>query len=286
MIAISSASLSLTSTGTIGTSCNPAICEARQRRSPAMISKRSWTPRTGRTTIGWMTPCCLIDEASSPSSASEKLRRGLRGLALRNSIGTLRCARGRSTCAASPPTSPIRLARPRPSRERVSSAIAANSLGFTYATPELEIRLTVEWAKRSVPTDFRDRYWWARRRHLCPPYARLMRPQLALALDHLCRKLQVGFAADAFQIINQHRLAVGRRLGDAHVARDHGVVDLAAHELPHVGDNLVRQIVARVEHGQHDAVDRQVRIECRAHLLHRLQQLRQTFEREELALQG
>ena len=26
------------STGTIGTSCRPAICEARQRRSPAMIS--------------------------------------------------------------------------------------------------------------------------------------------------------------------------------------------------------------------------------------------------------
>ena len=113
----------------------------------------------------------------------------------------------------------------------------------------------------------------------------LMRPQLALALDHFRRQLQIGFAADALQIINQHRLAVGRRLGDAHVAGDHGVVDLAAHELPHVGDDLVRQIVAGIEHGQHDAVDRQVRIERRAHLLHRLQQLRQTFEREELALQ-
>ena len=45
---------------------------------------------TGRTTIGWITPCCLIESASSPSSASEKSRRGLRGLGLRNSIGTLR----------------------------------------------------------------------------------------------------------------------------------------------------------------------------------------------------
>ena len=35
---VPSASLSLTSTGTIGTSCRPASCEARQRRSPAMIS--------------------------------------------------------------------------------------------------------------------------------------------------------------------------------------------------------------------------------------------------------
>ena len=73
MIAISSASLSLTSTGTIGTSCRPAICEARQRRSPAMISKRSCAPLTGRTTIGWITPCCLIESESSPSSASEKV---------------------------------------------------------------------------------------------------------------------------------------------------------------------------------------------------------------------
>ena len=52
-----------------------------------------------------------------------------------------------------------------------------------------------------------------------------------------------------------------------------------------VGDDLVREIVARVEHGQHDAVDRQVRIERRPHLLDGLQQLRQAFEREELALQ-
>jgi len=51
---------------------------------------------TGRTTIGWITPCCLIESASSPSSASEKSRRGLRGLGLRNSIGTLRWLRGRS----------------------------------------------------------------------------------------------------------------------------------------------------------------------------------------------
>ncbi|GCC48493.1 hypothetical protein chiPu_0032560, partial [Chiloscyllium punctatum] len=65
----------------------------------------------------------------------------------------------------------------------------------------------------------------------------------------------------------------------------HGVIDLVAHELAHVGNHLVGEVVARVEHGQHDAVDRQGRIERRAHLLHRLQQLRQTFEREELALQ-
>ncbi len=40
MIASSSASASVTSSTTIGTSCRPARCDARQRRSPAMISKR------------------------------------------------------------------------------------------------------------------------------------------------------------------------------------------------------------------------------------------------------
>jgi len=51
-------------------------------------------------------------------------------------------------------------------------------------------------------------------------------------------------------------------LGDADVARDHGVVDFAAHELEYIGkDHLVRtNLMARVEPGQHDAVDRKVRV--------------------------
>src|ERR1700678_3213396 len=257
MIANSSASESLTSTGTIGISCRPAICEARQRRSPAMISKRSCAPRTGRTTIGWITPCCLIESASSLSSASANSFRGLRGFGLRNSIGTLRCARGRSRCAASPPTSPIRLARPRPSRERASSAIAS-SLGFNSTAP-----VSCSVSATSVNS---------------------MRAQLAFALDDFRCELEISVAADAFEIINQHRLAVGRRLGDAYVARDHGVVDLVTHELPDVGDDLVGQVVARVEHREHDAVDREIWIERRANLFHRLQKLREAFERKELAL--
>src|SRR6202165_6042940 len=258
MIAISSASLSLTSTGTIGTSCSPTICDARQRRSPAMILKRACETLPGRTTIGWITPCCLIESASSPSSASAKSRRGLRGLGLRNSIGTLGCARGRSRCAASPPTSPIRLARPRPSRERASSAIAS-SLGFNLSTPVSLRRGDRRWAKRGVLTLTCERHFGGHAA-LCPPYIS-MRPQLALALDDFRRKLEIGFAADAFEIIDQHRLAVGWRLGNAHVARNHGLINLAPHELPDVGNNLVRQIVARVEHGQHDAMDREVGIE-------------------------
>ena len=36
-----------------------------------------------------------------------------------------------------------------------------------------------------------------------------------LALDHFRRELEIGLAADAFQIVKQHRLAIRGRLGDA-----------------------------------------------------------------------
>ena len=52
-----------------------------------------------------------------------------------------------------------------------------------------------------------------------------------------------------------------------------------------VGDHLVRQVVSRVEHRQHDAVDAELGVERGLHLLDGLQKLRQAFEREELALQ-
>ena len=53
---------------------SPARCAARQRRSPAMISKRS--PSIGRTRIGCMMPCSRIDCASSSSDASSIRVRG------------------------------------------------------------------------------------------------------------------------------------------------------------------------------------------------------------------
>src|SRR6478752_1592325 len=238
MIMISSASESLTSIGTIGTSWRLASCAARQRRSPAMISKRSCDPFTGRTTIGWITPCCLTEAASSPSSASENVRRGLRGFGFRNSIGTLRLLRGRSGCAVSPPTSPIRLARPRPIREPVLSAIAT-SLDFTQILhAEFDWPYRHSGERRQTRTRNPEIGLRTPSRFRINPLARIvrndavasMRPQLALALDHFRRQLQILFATDAFEVVDQHGLAVGRRLGDAHVARDHGFVDFAAHE--------------------------------------------------------
>ena len=126
-MAISSASSSLASTTTTGTSCRPARCAARQRRSPATISKLSAAPGTARTMIGWMMPRSRTDPTSSSSSVSGKTLRGLRGFGRKNSIGTRRGLRGaaRSTVAVSAPTSPMSAARPRPSRDLpASSAIA------------------------------------------------------------------------------------------------------------------------------------------------------------------
>ena len=114
---------------------------------------------------------------------------------------------------------------------------------------------------------------------------RYMRPRLlALALDDLGGELDVGLAAGAVVVVEQDRLAVRGRLGDAHVARDHGLVDLGPEEGAHVRRDLLRQRRARVVHGQHDALDLEARIERGADLVDGLLELRDAFQREELAL--
>jgi len=136
-IAISSASLSLTSTGTIGTSCRPAICDARQRRLAGDDLKRSCTPLTGRTTIGWITPCCLIESASSPSSASANSAARIARIGFEE-FDSAPCA----ACAAAPDARPRRRHLRSDLQDRGHSRNALRGhrqlLGFTRITPELE----------------------------------------------------------------------------------------------------------------------------------------------------
>ena len=75
------------------------------------------------------------------------------------------------------------------------------------------------------------------------------------------------------------------RLRHPDIARDDGVVDPVAHEAAHVAGHLLGEVVAAIEHGQHDAVHLQHRVEAAAHPLDGPQQQAQAFEREELALQ-
>ena len=84
----------------------PARCAARQRRSPAMIWKRS---PTRRTTIGWMTPFARIDRAELVEPASSTWVRGWKSVRLRGdrrrprAAPTASAARARRESARSAP---------------------------------------------------------------------------------------------------------------------------------------------------------------------------------------
>ena len=113
----------------------------------------------------------------------------------------------------------------------------------------------------------------------------ISRPHATLALDHLGGELDIGLAAGAAIIVEQHRLTMRRRFGHPHIARDDGRIDLLAEHAPHVLDHLVRQASALVVHGEHHAVDLELGVEPHPDLLDRAQELGQALEREELALQ-
>src|SRR6476659_8836216 len=88
MIAISRAVSSSISSISAGMVSSPARRDARQRRSPATI----WYVfgPSGRTRIGWRTPCSRIDDASSLSASGSKTRRGCSGFGSMWSIWTMR----------------------------------------------------------------------------------------------------------------------------------------------------------------------------------------------------
>src|SRR5713101_3726435 len=91
MSAISSAVESSKRSTMAGIVSFPASLDARQRRSPAMISY--WSP-AGRTRIGCSTPCSRIDAASSASVSSCHVMRGCPGFGITFSSGMSRTAVG------------------------------------------------------------------------------------------------------------------------------------------------------------------------------------------------
>ncbi len=124
---------------------------------------------------------------------------------------------------------------------------------------------------------------FSRKREKAGPSSRCM--QLPLALNDFRSKPQIGLAAAAFKVVEKHRLAVRGGFGNPHVAREDGVIDLDAHEAAHIGDDLRGKIVARVVHGQDNAMDIKLLVQRLLHLIDGRQELRQTFEGEEFALQ-
>src|SRR2546430_6421264 len=91
MSAISSAVASSKRSTIAGIVSLPASLEARQRRSPAMIS---YSLPAGRTRIGLSTPCSRIDAASSASVSSCHVMRGWPGFGITFSSGMSRTAVG------------------------------------------------------------------------------------------------------------------------------------------------------------------------------------------------
>src|SRR5438034_8054329 len=91
MSAISSAVASSKRSTIAGIVSLPASLEARQRRSPAMIS---YSLPAGRTRIGCSTPCSRIDAASSASVSSCHVMRGCPGFGITFSTGISRTAVG------------------------------------------------------------------------------------------------------------------------------------------------------------------------------------------------
>src|SRR5271170_7373645 len=192
----------------------------------------------GRTTTGWMTPRSLIEAASSSSSPSSNRFRGLRGFGRRNSIGILRAPPAGSI--ASSFAAPSRAASPRPRRGLGSVRLMSSAIG---------VLLLLSSTLSGAPTP--------------------------LALNDLGGELEIGLAAGAFEVVEQRRLAVRRRLGEADIAGNDRLVDLVAHMGADVGDDLPREAVAGIVHGQHDALNRQSRVQRAANLFDRGQELRQ-----------
>ena len=77
---------------------------------------------------------------------------------------------------------------------------------------------------------------------------------------------------------------MARRLRQAHAARDHGLIDLAAEVTAQLSGNLRGQIHTSVVHREHQPLDLQTSVEALGAHLNARQQIRQSLERVIFAL--
>lgn len=63
------------------------------------------------------------------------------------------------------------------------------------------------------------------------------------------------------------------------------MVDLFSEMRSDIRDNLLRQIIARIEHRQNNPLDIELRIDRPSYLADRIEQLAKAFQRKKLALQ-
>ena len=103
-------------------------------------------------------------------------------------------------------------------------------------------------------------------------------------LDKFDGQVHVSLAALALWLVEIDGLAVAGRLRNADGARDSGLVHLGAEVLLHLLHHLHGQVVPQREHGEHHALDIQIRVILFADGLEGADELRQAFQRIVLAL--
>src|SRR5882724_201611 len=104
--------------------------------------------------------------------------------------------------------------------------------------------------------------------------------------ENLPREFEICDRPARPQIVQHHGLAVARRLREPHVARNHRVEDLAREIAVHLVADLERQARPAIEHREHDALDREARVQALAHEPDGLEKLREPLQGVELALKG
>ena len=86
-----------------------------------------------------------------------------------------------------------------------------------------------------------------------------MRRGATVAREELARQREVALRALRLHVVEERRLAVRRRLAQPNVARDDRVED--AEVALHLFGDLVREVIARVEHRENDTLDLELRVD-------------------------
>src|SRR5215469_13285276 len=107
-----------------------------------------------------------------------------------------------------------------------------------------------------------------------------------LPLNNFFRQPNVTLRPSRSRVVHQRRLAMARRLCQFDVSRHSRLAQLLPKEVLQLGHHLLRQVCTLIEHGQHDAFNRQLRVQPSTNPLDCVQQLADTFEREVFCLHG
>src|SRR4029450_3954772 len=110
-------------------------------------------------------------------------------------------------------------------------------------------------------------------------------PRLLFMTQHLPCQLQVSSGAGGPEVVQHHRLAVARLLRQTNVPRNDRVEDLSGKVAIDFFADLERKACPAVEHREHDALHVEAGVQPLSNQLHRLEEVSQTLERVELALE-